>query len=187
MPSDQELLEQLLRIKPSTAEKLLRKYGSYCGVLDRTSRGKLVNEAAARYKLREVEHKPYMTSVEQVKEYLTLKYQGATEEVFSMIYLDGQFRVLAIEALFYGSVTSAHIHPRVVVKKSLEANAAAVILVHNHPSGNPTPSDADKAITYKLKKALHLIEVKLLDHLIVGTSVSSFVERGLLSETLGED
>ena len=97
------------------------------------------------------------------------------------MYLDIQHRLLRYEELFFGTIDGASVHPREVVKRVLHHNAAAVILAHNHPSGIAEPSQADKHITQRLKSALMLIDVRVLDHMIVGDQeVLSFAERGLL-------
>lgn len=99
---------------------------------------------------------------------LKMRLAHIDHEVFSVIFVDTRHQVLAIEDLFHGTIDGCEVHPRVVAKRALELNAAAVILGHQHPSGNPEPSAADRAITLRLKEALALIEVRLLDHFVVG-------------------
>jgi DNA repair protein RadC len=94
--------------------------------------------------------------------------------------MDNRHRMIAFEELFNGTIDGASVHPREVVKRCLHHNAAAVIFAHNHPSGVPEPSQSDERITQKLKEALHLIDVRVLDHFVVGDAVVSFAERGLL-------
>ncbi|MFQ2517994.1 RadC family protein [Aeromonas caviae] len=107
--------------------------------------------------------------------------QSKEHEVFAMLFLDNQHRILAYEELFRGTISSASVYPREVVKRALAFNAAALILVHNHPSGHPEPSRADIEITQRLQSALTLVEIRLLDHLVVGSEGSvSLAERGLL-------
>jgi len=102
-------------------------------------------------------------------------------EVFAVMFLDNRHRLLAYEELFFGTIDGASVHPREVVKAALAHNAAAVILSHNHPSGVAEPSQADQRITQRLKDALGLVDVRVLDHLIVGEGEPvSFAERGLL-------
>ena len=102
-------------------------------------------------------------------------------EVFGMVLLDNRHRIIEFVELFMGSINSASVYPREVVKKALSQNAAAVILVHNHPSGDPEPSQADREITNRLQEALSTVEVRLLDHVVVGLEGTvSFAERGLL-------
>jgi len=101
-------------------------------------------------------------------------------EVFACLFLDSQHRILAWLEMFRGTINSATVHPREVVKEALQLNAAAVILVHNHPSGYPQPSDKDVELTIKLKSILQVIDVHVLDHLVVGDEVISFADLGLL-------
>lgn len=118
-------------------------------------------------------------SPNETRNYLMLKLAGEEREVFGVVFLDCQHRVLAFEVLFQGSLSSTSVHPREVVKRCLALNAGAVILAHNHPSGVPDPSSADRAITDTLGKALELVEVRLLDHIVVGGSRTvSFAEKG---------
>lgn len=116
-----------------------------------------------------------------VKDYLQVKLAGLEHEVFAAMFLDNQHRLIAYREMFRGTLDSASVHPREVVKEALTLNAGAIILSHNHPSGHPEPSDADRHITKRLQDALALVEVRVLDHIVVGgfTSVS-FAERGLI-------
>jgi DNA repair protein RadC len=121
-----------------------------------------------------------LTSPQATKEYLTYKIGNYDREVFAVLLLDNQNRLLKFEELFFGTIDSASVYPREVVKSVLSINAAAVIFAHNHPSGNTTPSESDKRITQRLKDALALIDVRVLDHFIVGSDCISFAERGLI-------
>ncbi|MBB6095802.1 DNA repair protein RadC [Povalibacter uvarum] len=115
------------------------------------------------------------------REYLAVRFGGVEHEVFSCLYLDNRNRVMCCQELFRGTIDGASVHPREVVKEALAHNAAAVILVHNHPSGVAEPSQADELLTRRLKQALALVDIRVLDHLIVGDAVvESFAERGLL-------
>lgn len=115
------------------------------------------------------------------REYLAMRFAGLEHEVFTCLYVDNRNRVLACEELFRGTIDGASIHTREVVKRALAHNAAAVILAHNHPSGVAEPSQADELITRRLKQALALVDIRVLDHLVVGDGVvESFAERGLL-------
>ena len=128
-----------------------------------------------------VTYGPVMQSPATVREYLVLRFAGLQREVFTCLFLDTRHRVIACEDLFHGTLGSAAVHPREVARRALELNAAAVILAHNHPSGVPEPSRCDEALTRKLRDALDLIEVRVLDHLVIGgASAVSFAERGLL-------
>ena len=115
------------------------------------------------------------------KEYVRMRLRDLPHEVFCCVYLDNRNRVISFEELFRGTIDGASVHPREVVKEALARNAAAVILAHNHPSGVAEPSQADELITRRLKQALSLVDIRLLDHLVVGDGVcESFAERGLL-------
>lgn len=123
---------------------------------------------------------PALTSPTRTREFLRLQLGALEHEVFAMIALDNRHRLIEYIELFRGTVDGASVHPREVVKEALRLNAAAVILAHNHPSGVAEPSQADELITQRLREALALVEIRVLDHLIVGESVASFAERGLL-------
>jgi len=116
-----------------------------------------------------------------VKDYLCLKLAGYEHEVFAILMLDNQHRLIAYSEMFRGTIDSASIHPREIVKEVLSHNAAALIIAHNHPSGHPEPSAADRQITQRLKDALALVEVRVLDHIVVGgLQTVSFAEEGLI-------
>ena len=117
---------------------------------------------------------------EATKTYLSCKLKHHEREVFAVMFLDNQHRLIAFEELFFGTIDSASVYPREVLKAALKVNAAALIFAHNHPSGDATPSQADKQITQRLKEALALVDIRVLDHIVVGDSAISFAERGLL-------
>lgn len=122
-----------------------------------------------------------LTTPAAVRDYLRLALAGREHEVFVVLFLDAQHRVLGVEELFRGTLTQTSVYPREVVKAALRANAAAVIFAHNHPSGVAQPSRADELLTRQLRDALTLVEVRVLDHFIVaGTHTLSFAEQGLL-------
>ncbi|MFV8984654.1 RadC family protein [Serratia fonticola] len=122
-----------------------------------------------------------LLSVVNVRDYLMVKLAPLEHEVFGCLLLDNQQRILAYQELFRGTINGVNVYPREVVKLSLRHNAAALILVHNHPSGEPEPSQADLAITKRLVSALELVDVRVLDHFIVaGTQIVSMAERRLL-------
>lgn len=100
--------------------------------------------------------------------FIKLKLAPREREVFAVMFLDTRHRMIHFEEMFFGTIDGAEVHPREVVKKALECNAAAVILGHNHPSGNPEPSAADRSVTHLLKQALKLVDVRLLDHFVIG-------------------
>jgi DNA repair protein RadC len=117
----------------------------------------------------------------QIKQYLRTRLRHYQQEVFACLFLDIKHRMISFEKLFFGTIDTASIHPREVVKSALKHNAAAVIFAHNHPSGNAQPSMADQAITRQLIAALQLVDVTVLDHVIIGDSdAASFAQLGLL-------
>lgn len=121
------------------------------------------------------------TAPEMVKRYCQLQLAGEKDEHFACIFLDNKHRLLSFERLFQGTIDGASVYPRVVVRRALEVNAAAIILAHNHPSGDPVPSQADRQITQKLSEALFYIDVRVLDHVVVGVEgCCSFAESGYL-------
>ena len=121
------------------------------------------------------------TSTRAAREWLILNMAGLEREEFRVLYLDNQNQLIAHETLFSGTINRTEVHPREVVKRALYFNAAAVILAHNHPSGDTTPSQADKTITQRLVQALQFVDIRVPDHLIVGgTQILSFAEHGLL-------
>ncbi len=138
-------------------------------------------ELGRRYLEARLHRGDMLSSPEATRSYLTYRMKGLTYEAFVCLFLDNRHRVIRCEEMFRGTVDSAQVYPREVVKRALVLNAAAVILAHNHPSGEAEPSHADRAITERLKDALALIEVRVLDHLVIGDGVAtSMAERGLM-------
>ena len=134
-----------------------------------------VRELSARY----AETKPNLTNPQLVKSYLHARLSHLEHEEFHALFLDTQNHLIAHESLFTGTIDSCAVHPREVAKLALSLNAAAVIFSHNHPSGHAEPSPADRAITERLKSALALIDVRVLDHIVIGEGTSvSLAERG---------
>lgn len=141
----------------------------------------IVHQAIALLEQRIFKAGPLLNSPAVVRDYLHLKLVGEPNEVFAVVFLDSQHQVLAYEPLFKGSVDQTSVYPRVVVQRALALNASAVILAHQHPSGVTEPSSADRALTDRLKVALALVGVRVLDHFIVGKGKPySFAETGLL-------
>ena len=139
--------------------------------LSKISDSALIAEYRRRFDLNEIAQRDYINSSAIVKEYLWRELRENLErnrEHFLVIYLDGQNRVITIETLFTGSLTSSAVYPREVIKAILKHEAAAVVLAHNHPSGSTTPSASDRAVTQKLKTACEAIDVQVLDHIIIG-------------------
>ncbi|MEN4701133.1 RadC family protein [Pantoea agglomerans] len=140
-----------------------------------------VREALALLKRQLREPGAAFTSTTAVRDWLHLQLATLEREEFVVLFLDNQHRLIAHETLFKGSVSHTEVHAREVVKSCLRHNAAAVILAHNHPSGYAEPSDADRRITTRIKQALDLIDIRLLDHLVIGgMDIVSFAERGWL-------
>ena len=126
---------------------------------------------------------PIMSSPAVVKDYCRLYFAEPSaqgREEFAVLFLDSNHRLVKAETLFRGTLSQAAVYPREVVRGALACNAAAVVLAHNHPSGMPEPSRADEYLTQTLKAALSLVDVRVLDHLVVGDTVVSFAERGLI-------
>ena len=124
---------------------------------------------------------PLMDSPQTLKDWLRLTCASLEHEVFLVVYLDATHRLITEEVMFRGSLTQTSVYPREVVKGALKHNAAAVALAHNHPSGHPEPSRADEFLTQTLKTALALIDVRVIDHIVIGAEHTvSFAERGLL-------
>jgi DNA repair protein RadC len=122
-----------------------------------------------------------MDSPKATTDYLTARLATREFETFTLIYLDNRHRMIACQDLFRGTIDGASVHPREVVKEALRHNAAAVILAHNHPSGVAEPSQADELITRRLREALALVDIRVLDHVIIaGAESISFAQRGLL-------
>lgn len=200
--SEAELLAIFLRtgVEGCTAvdlaRNLLLRFGSlstlfsspldeFCGVRGmgpaKYAQLQAVLEMARRALSEDIRSGDVLRSPASVREYLKLVLQGREQEVFLALFLDAQNRVIEPEELFRGTLTQTSVYPREVVKRALHHNAAAVIFAHNHPSGVAEPSRADELLTQTLKQALALVDVKVLDHFIVGGSaLLSFAERGLV-------
>lgn len=162
----------------SAAEEILIRDAR--GEYQPASAGQIL-DAARRIMDQLVQRGAQMSSPTTVRDYLTVKLAGYEHEMFVVLFLDNQHRLIEYVELFRGTIDSAAVHPREVVKEALARNAGAVILAHNHPSGWEEPSEADKHITHRLKEALSLIDVRVLDHLVVaGDRAVSFAERGLI-------
>ena len=200
--ADAELLAILLRtgVKGKSAvdlaRELLRRFGSVSALLEagpmasgempglggaKLAQLKAALELARRALREEISSRDALSSPRAVRDYLRLALAGREQEVFMVLLLDAQHRVIASEELFRGTLTQTSVYPREVVKCALKHNAAAVIFAHNHPSGVAEPSHADEILTRSLKTALALVDIQVLDHFIVaGTRTLSFAERGLL-------
>ncbi len=139
-----------------------------------------VLEMARRYLFESLQRGDTLSSPQDTRQYLSSQLRDYPHEVFAALFLDQRHRVICFEELFRGTIDGASVYPREVVKKALQHNAAALIFAHNHPSGVAEPSQADEQITRRLIDALKLVDVRVLDHFVVGDEVVSFAERGLL-------
>ena len=140
-----------------------------------------VLEMSRRYLREELQETNLLNSPQATCQYLTARLSGYPYEVFACLFLDNRHRLLEYEELFRGTIDGASVHPREVARRTLQHNAAAVIFAHNHPSGVAEPSQSDLRITARLKEALELFDVRVLDHLVIGQGeITSFAQRGLL-------
>ena len=140
-----------------------------------------VLEMSKRYLCETLEKQDVISNPEDTRKYLKSQLRDKPYEVFAALFLDNRHQIIKYEELFRGTIDGASVYPREVVKKALEHNAAALIIAHNHPSGVAEPSSADERITIRLKEALGLVDIRLLDHLIVGDGeIVSLAERGVL-------
>ncbi len=138
-------------------------------------------ELVRRHHLERLRFGPSLTSPRAARDFLVTRLRDRDREVFGCLYLDSRHRLISFDELFEGTIDGASVHPREVVKQALKRNASAVILAHNHPSGIAEPSQADEIITVRLRDALALVDIRVLDHLIVGDgSCTSLAERGVL-------
>lgn len=201
--SDSELLALLLRTGVAgthvlqLAQQLLDRFGGIAGLL-RASAEDLrqikglggtakraevlaVLELARRALAQQLAQRPAFDAPQAVKDYLQLHLAGRPHEVFAALFLDSQHRLLAMEELFRGSLTHTSVYPREVVQRALHHHASALVLAHNHPSGDAAPSHADQALTRTLQAALALIDVRVIDHIVVGPGQAvSMAEAGLI-------
>ncbi len=144
---------------------------------------KFMQEVARAFLKEKVLDKPYCRSSREVFDYLYHSMRDLKKEVFKVLFLDSQNRVVGIEDLFEGTLNASAIYPREIVQSAVKHNAAALIFVHNHPSGNPQPSDNDRQITQDLVFAGNIMQIKVLDHVIVGENrYFSFADAGLIEE-----
>ena len=140
-----------------------------------------VLEMSSRHLKETIERQSAISSPHDTRQFLKSQLRDRSYEVFAALFLDNRHQVIKFEELFRGTIDGASVYPREVVKKALEYNAAAMIIAHNHPSGVAEPSQADEHITHRLNKALALVDIRLLDHLIIGDGdIISLAERGLI-------
>ncbi|MBQ0796413.1 DNA repair protein RadC [Zhongshania sp.] len=140
-----------------------------------------VVEMSRRYLAEALLNKPVFASAAATRQFLLAQLRNEVREVFAVLYLDNQHQMLLYEPLFYGTIDGAAVYPREIARRALELHAAALIVVHNHPSGVAEPSEADIRITRRITDALALLDMRLLDHCVVaGPEVISLAERGLI-------
>ena len=185
--NDQHNIELLSRLIGEKATRELYRGMLAPLFLPRGERGEhhetlaIARELVMRLLQEEVEKDGVLCAPEAVRQYLRLFFAGEGREIFAVLFLDAQHRLIAAERLFYGTLTQTSVYPREVVKRALFWNAGAVILAHNHPSGVAEPSRADELLTNTLKEALSLVDVRVLDHFVIGDSAAvSLAERGLV-------
>jgi len=199
--SDAELLAIFLRTGVTgktaldLARELLRDFDGLRGLLSAdqasfcTAKGlgsakyaqlQAVLELSRRYLAETLKRGDALCSPEATRAYLATRLRGQPHEIFACLFLDNRHRVISYDEMFHGTIDGASVYPREVTKRALKHNAAAVIFVHNHPSGVAEPSQADIEMTRRLKTTLALFEVRVLDHLVVGDEVVSLAQRGLL-------
>jgi len=144
---------------------------------------KLIQEVSQEFLKEKIPDKPFCKSSKEVFDYLKLSMRDLPRENFKVMFLNAQNQIVELESLFEGTLTASAIYPREIIKKAIEHNAAALIFAHNHPSGNPDPSDDDKQITRDLVFASNTMQIKVLDHIIIGdNSYFSFADAGLIEE-----
>jgi len=204
--SDAELLAIFLRVGVAgksavdLARDLLKRFGSLNAIVAASEQElsqvhgigqskyvqmQAVFEMSRRALTEDLQESNVLASPNQVRDFLVLKLANERQEVFMVLFLDTQNRLIRAEALFSGTLTETSVYPREVVKKAMQYNAAAVILAHNHPTGIAKQSRADELITQALEKALALVDVRVLDHFVVaGNETLSFAEVGLLAHSV---
>lgn len=200
--SDAELLAIFLRVGVKgtsvvdLSRQLLATFGGFRGLLkasDQELRGikglgaakiatlKAIAALTVRYMAEEMNQGPFIGHSRDVQRLLSGRFRDMGREIFAVVFLDTRHHVLAMEDMFQGTINSATVFPREIVKRSLQLNAAAIVAVHNHPSGNPEPSSDDRQVTRELQRACGLMDISLLDHIIIGgNDCFSFAEHQLL-------
>jgi DNA repair protein RadC len=201
---DYEIVELLLSLGTprkdckAAAKEALKKFGSLRGVMEASANElqeiegigahsvfgiKLAQEVANEYLKAKIVEKPFYKSSQEVFEYLYHSMRGLKKEVFKVMYLNSQNQIIDTVELSKGTVNSSAVSPREVIEGAIKSNAAAIIFVHNHPSGNPTPSTSDRGLTRELVYAGRIMRIRVLDHIIIGDDVYySFAAEGLIEE-----
>ncbi len=206
--TDEEVIEMLLTFgtprrdcKPA-AREALKRFGTLAGVLEAPLEEltkvpgigpknalalKFVQEVAGRFLAQRLPGRPYVSSSQEVYEYLVHRLAPLKKEAFHVLYLDARHRILAVEELARGTVNQSVVYPREVMERAFHHQASALVLAHNHPSGDPSPSAADIALTKRLFLAAKLLDLRLLDHLVVAKGgYFSFADEGLMAQIEAE-
>lgn len=178
------------------AERLLKEFGSLYLLLQadysklskckgigvcKLSQLQAISELARRFFAEQFLYEDVISDPNLLKMRLVELFSGQEREVFTVLFLNNQHQIISYEELFRGTINRVEVHPREIIRFAMKMNASAIILAHNHPSGNPEPSDADRQVTFRIKEACTLMGIKLLDHFVVGhKNCVSFLERGWL-------
>lgn len=199
--SDAELLAIFLRtgVRGKTAldlaRELIQRFGGLRALLDADKEKfcaahglgeakfvqlQAVLELSRRYLAEGLQRGNSLSSPEDTRYYLSAQLRSCPHEVFACLFLDTRHRVISFDELFYGTIDGASVYPREVLRRAMQHNAAAVIFAHNHPSGVAEPSSSDVQITQRLIDVLNQVDIRVLDHFVIGDEVISFAERGLL-------
>ncbi|EMZ5447930.1 DNA repair protein RadC [Providencia stuartii] len=176
------------------AERLLKEFGSLYLLLQadysklskckgigvcKFSQLQAISELARRFFAEQFLYEDVISDPNLLKMRLVELFSGQEREVFTVLFLNNQHQIISYEELFRGTINRVEVHPREIIRFAMKMNASAIILAHNHPSGNPEPSDADRQVTFRIKEACTLMGIKLLDHFVVGhKNRVSFLERG---------
>jgi DNA repair protein RadC len=201
---DYEIIELLLTLGTprkdckQQAKQAIEKFKSLRGILEAPAEElqgikgitpynifviKFVQELAREFLKEQILNRPYCKSSKEVFDYLYHSMRDLKKEVFKVMFLDAQNQVIAVEDLFEGTLTASAVYPREIIKKAIKHDAAALIFAHNHPAGNPEPSDNDKQITWDLVFAGNTMQIRVLDHIIIGNNrYFSFADKGLIEE-----
>ncbi|MEM9100765.1 MAG: DNA repair protein RadC [Pseudomonadota bacterium] len=177
-----KLAQQLIDTFGSLPQVLLAKEREICKVSGmgpvKFIQINAIQEMCRRYLSSEIRRSNFMNHSTQIKDYLLSEMRGFEEEAFGALFLDNQFGVIAFEILFKGTIDRTSVHPRTIAKRGLELNAAKIVLTHNHPSGDSSPSEADIEITQLIKQLMHDLDMEVIDHIIVGHQPTSMAELG---------
>lgn len=178
--SDADLVSLIFGLSVEDSALWLRQLGGLRAVIGQSLLGGAVGEFCNRLLKERMQKGDVLEDPDAVRFFLAAKLRDRKSEVFAAVFLDNRHRVIEYKELFFGTIDGASVHPREVVREAIRLNAAAVIFCHNHPSGVSEISQSDERITQRLQEALALIDVRVLDHFVIGEQTTSFVELGLL-------